>query len=40
MKITEVENILFNPLFTSNLLKYALCGAKGNKLKLEVIYYR
>ncbi len=39
MKITEVENILFNPLFTSNLLKYALCGAKGNKLKLEVIYY-
>ncbi|MGJ1243628.1 three component ABC system middle component [Sphingobacterium siyangense] len=39
MKIKEVEKILFNPLFTSKLLMFALCGAKDNKLKLELIYY-
>lgn len=39
MNVAEVEKILFNPLFTSKLLLYALCGAKDNKLKLELIYY-
>lgn len=39
MNIAITEKILFNPLFTSNLLLMALAGSKNNQLKMELIYY-
>lgn len=39
MNIAQTEKILFNPLFTSNLLLMALAGANNKKLKTELIYY-
>jgi|SRR5690554_1426331 len=39
MNIAQTEKILFNPLFTSNLLLMALAGADNKRLKLELAYY-
>ncbi|ATA67652.1 hypothetical protein CGC48_02775 [Capnocytophaga cynodegmi] len=39
MNIKQIENILFNPLFTSKLLLMALAGSKSNQLKVELIYF-
>jgi hypothetical protein len=39
MKIKDIDNILFSPIFTSSLLHHFLSGAKNNKIKLELIYF-
>lgn len=39
MNITQTEQILFNPLFTSKLLLMALAGADNKRLKMELVYY-
>jgi hypothetical protein len=39
MKISNVENVLFNPFFTSRLLHYALSGAEKNQIKTELVFF-
>lgn len=38
MKIENINNILFSPLLTSNLILHFLSGTKKNKIKTELIY--
>jgi len=39
MKIENINDILFSPLLTSNLVLYFLSGTKNNKIKIELIYF-
>lgn len=39
MKLEDTENVLFNPLYTSNVILMALSGAKNKELKMELIFY-
>jgi hypothetical protein len=39
MKLENTEKILFNPLYTSQLLLMALSGAKNKELKMELVFY-
>ncbi|MCZ8090290.1 three component ABC system middle component [Flavobacterium sp.] len=38
MKVENLNTVLFNPLFTSNLILFFLSGTKNNKIKTELIY--
>jgi len=42
MNINDINNLMFNPLWTGKLLHYFLCGAycsKSKKIKFELIYF-
>lgn len=39
MRIFDINTILFNPIFTSNLIHHFLSGAKTNKIKTELLYF-